>query len=363
LKMLNREKLVSSIRVLRHFIDDSLGLSGESYQLTGFELCEPLLDSAAYNTYIETVGDKADTLYLRIKESMVGMVTYSYLDAVKRLSEMFGWKSKEVVLAFDYTDENFYGDVQGFDIFGWTGKDGVTGKFKFLTCSIVSDEIPQKIPLISIPVRIGDYKSYAITYCLSFIKPYVGKIELILFDRGFYDKDLMYELIKSDYPFLIFVPKTQDKKEILYPLEKEERVSVIWDYELNKDKTNYEFQTYLTFMKQVYDKKSEKNYDWVFATNVKAIALNNTIANYKKRWRIETGYRVQDEARIKCKSKEMKVRYFLFMFQQMLQTQWVCFYKEEVSFKKYIIEMHKTCKTLVANPKRSYGKKLESVAK
>jgi len=283
------------------------------------------------------------------------MTTFSYLDYIRRLSEKFDWKSKNNILAFDYTDEDFYGDTQGFDIIGWTGKNGVTGKFKFLTCSIVSDDIPQKIPLISVPVLMGDYKSYAITHCLSLIKKYIGNVELILFDRGFYDKDLMYELIKSDYPFLIFVPKQKDKQELLYPLDKEEHISVIWDYELNKNKTKYQFEVYLAFLKQIYDKKSDKEYDWVFATNVEEIALSNIIATYKKRWRIETQFRVQDDALIKCKSKEMKIRYFLFLFQQMLQTQWVCFYKNEVSFKEFIIEMHKVTKKWAAKPKANYG--------
>ena len=70
------------------------------------------------------------------------------------------------MLAFDYTDEDFYGEVQGFDIHGWTKKDAVTGKFKFLTCSIISDEIPEKIPLISLPIRIGHYKSDIILRCV-----------------------------------------------------------------------------------------------------------------------------------------------------------------------------------------------------
>jgi len=35
----------------------------------------------------------------------------------------------------------------------------------------------------------------------------------------------------------------------------------------------------------------------------------------------------------------MKIRYFLFMFEQMLQTIWICFYKEEASFKEFLIEM------------------------
>jgi hypothetical protein len=353
---MNRDRIVTSINGLRYFINSSLSLQRDKHEVTGFELSSPLLDAAAYNTYLETIGNKTDTLYLRAKEALTEMTTYSYLDFIKRMSQKFDWKNKEIILAFDYTDEDFYGDVQGFDIHGWTGKEGVTGKFKFLTCSIVSDDIPQKIPLVSIPVYLGNYKSYAITHCLALIKPYIGNVKLILFDRGFYDKDLMYELTQSNYPFLIFVPKQKDKQELLYPLDKGDHITIIWNYELNKDKTEYRFEAYLAFLKQIYDKKSDKEYDWVFATNIEEVALSNVIATYKKRWRIETGFRVQDDSLIKCKSKDMRIRYFLFMFEQMLQTQWVCFYKDEVSFKRFLIEMHEICKILVANPKRSYGK-------
>ena len=352
---MNRDSLVLNIASLRHFVNGSLGLSREN-EVSGFELNEPLLDAAAYNTYVETVSNKADTLYSRAKESLTEMATYSYLEYVKRLSSKFGWKEKEVMLAFDFTDEDFYGDVQGFEIHGWTGKDGVTGKFKFLTCSIVSDDIPEKIPLISIPALIGAYKSHSIIYCLNLIKQYIGKITLILFDRGFYDKDLMYELSQNQFPYLIFVPKSKDKQELLYPLDKGTQVAIVHDFTVNKDKTKYNGETFLAFLKAIYDPKSEKEYDWVFATNIEEVALSNLIQTYKKRWRIETGYRVQDEAHIKCKSKDMKIRYFLFLYQQMLQTQWVCFQKNEMSFKEFLIEIHKLCKDLVAHPKRSFGR-------
>lgn len=360
--MMNRERLVSTIRYLRYFTDRSLGLSCQTHEVSGFELSEPLLDAAAYNTYVETVGNKADTLYLRCRTGLSEMITYAYLESIQRLSDRFGWKEKEVIVAFDYTDEDFYGDVQGVEIHGWTGRGGVTGKFKFLTCSIVSDDIPEKIPLISIPIVMGHYKSYAISHCLRLIKNHIGKIVLLLFDRGFYDKDLMYELSQDEYPYLIFVPKHKDKQEILYPLEKGDHIVIVHDFTVNKHKTKYKGETFLAFLKAIYDPKSEKEYDWVFATNLEDLALSEIIGAYKKRWRIETGFRVQDESTIKCKSKEMKVRYFLFMFEQMLQTHWVCNYKTEVSFKKFLIEMHKTCKTLVTNPKRSYRKNPERYA-
>jgi len=357
---MNREKTVSLIHSLRYFINDSLGTKRSTHKISGFELTEPLLDAVAYNTYIETVGDKADTLYLRLKEGLSEMTTYSYLDYIKWLSDKFDWKNQKFMLAFDYTDEEFYGDVQGLDIHGWKKEGAITGKFKFLTCSIVSDDIPQKIPLLSLPIQIGHYKSYVISHMITLIKLFIGEVKLLLFDRGFYDKDLMYELIQLKYPFLIFVPKQNDKKEILSPLEEGEKFTVLWDSEVNKDKTKHPFEFYLTFMKQIYCQRADTYFDWVFATNTNAIALEEMIRTYRKRWRIETGFRVQDEAQIKCKSTEMKIRYFLFMFEQMLQTQWVCFFKEEVSFKEFLIEMHKTCKTLVENPKRSYFKNLKA---
>ncbi len=133
---MNRNKLVFDIGILRHFINNSLGLSRKN-TVSGFELSEHLLDAVAYNTYIETIGNKSDILYLRIKEQVSGMVTYSYLDHIKRLSQKFNWKDKNFILAFDYTDEDFYGDVQGVDIHGWKKYNEFTGKFKFLTCSII----------------------------------------------------------------------------------------------------------------------------------------------------------------------------------------------------------------------------------
>jgi len=336
---MNETKLMFSLGTLKHFINNSLGLNYSTHEITGFELIVSLLKSSAYNTYVETISDKADTLYRRIKESPVSMMEHAYLNHIRRTSEKFKLNEKEVILAFDYTDEDFYGEVQGFDIHGWTGENGVTGKFKFLTCSIISDEIPQKIPLISVPINIGHYKSHVVNHCLAMIKNYIGKIQLILFDRGFYDNELMYELTKMSYPFLIFVPKRKEHKEFLNGLEKGKTI-VVHDYIINKNMSVNHGEKFLAFLKEIYDYESKKNYDWIFATNVEEVVLGDILTEYKKRWRIETSFRVQDEAIIKCKSKDMKIRYFLFLFEQMLQTIWVCFYKEEATFKEFLIGMN-----------------------
>src|SRR4030042_5896993 len=208
---MNEKRLCVTLEYLMNFIDTGLG-TGEWDKLRGFDLLVPIIESCAYNSYIETLGNKTDTIYLRAKNSLISMMEYAYLNYIKIVSNKFKLNEKQVILAFDYTDEDFYGDVQGFDIHGWTGKEGITGKFKFLTCSIVADCVPQKIPLISVPINLGHYKSSVISHCLSLIKDYIGEIKLILFDRGFYDNDLMYSLGDLKLPYLIFVAKQVDKQ-------------------------------------------------------------------------------------------------------------------------------------------------------
>jgi len=340
---MNEDKLCFSLKMIKKHINYALGLSDDKHKITGYDLLPILLEASACNTYIETISNKADILYMRCKESLSSMMAHAYLNYIGGVSRNLGLDKKQVILAFDYTDEDFYGEVQGFDIHGWTGKDAITGHFKFLTCSIISDDIPEKIPLISIPIKIGHYKSSVILHCLSLIKEHIGKIELIIFDRGFYDNDLMFELTKWGYPFLIFVKKLEEYKQLFEELE-EEKTIFVHNYAVNKNQSNYDCEKYLAFLKQIYDPRSDKCYDWIFATNVEKIALGDLLTTYKKRWRIETQFRVQDEAIIKCKSKDMKIRYFLFLFEQMLQTIWICFYKDEVPFKKFLIELSNAAK-------------------
>ena len=115
----------------------------------------------------------------------------------------------------------------------------------------------------------------------------------------------------------------------------EERIAIYNDFTVNKDKSNYSGENILIFLKQIYDPKSERNYDWVFATNVEETLLENVVVTYKKRWRIETQFRVQDEARIKCKSKEMKVRYFYFCLSKCFKQSGFVFTKMKQALKSF----------------------------
>jgi len=337
---INPDRLFKTVKTLDIFVNNCLDLQPKGPHLSGFEYNRDLLKASMANTYLETVSNRADSLHLAIKKAHYSNFYWAYLNTVKVLSRRIKLNELEVVVAMDYTTEDFYGDVEGFWVHGWTGKAGITGKFKFLTCALICSKKQIKTPLISIPIRLGHNMAKEVTFCLSIIQPFVKKIKLVLFDRGFYSKELMYTLTNSSFPYLIFVPKNDVIKRELSELQDSEKKIINHPFEFYMNKTKYRGNTNLAILKKMLDPSNGKEFDWSFATNLEHADLDNIISIYKKRWSIETGFRVQDEARIKSKTKNMKTRYFYFVYEQMLQLLWACLFKNEMTFKSFIIEMY-----------------------
>ena len=58
-----------------------------------------------------------------------------------------------------------------------------------------------------------------------------------------------------------------------------------------RDKATYKISTYIAILPDY------KGFDWVFATNIKYEKISRYVRYYKKRWGIETTFRVQDEVK------------------------------------------------------------------
>ena len=261
----------------------------------------------------------------------VSSVYWEYLKTVELLGERCKLKDRKIILAFDYTDEEFYGDVET----SYLDPQLDRGESRHWKVQIPNMCYGERHSQDSSVLHTCSHRLQPCKRCLSLIKPIVGPIDLILFDRGFYSKDLMLTLTRSEYPYLIFVPKNKKIKSELKAMIDEERKTIHYDFKVNKDKTNERGSTTLAFLKQIFDPKSERNFDWAFATDLEKVDLDHIIQTYKQRWRIETGFRIQDEARIK--SKDVKIRFFYFVYEQVLQLIWNMIYREEVSFKRNLL--------------------------
>ena len=131
-----------------------------------------------------------------------------------------------------------------------------------------------------------------------------------------------------------------------------EKKAMVYEFSFYSDNKKITGDTKLAFLRKIFDRRSSEYYDWVFATNMEELNLDSITAQYKMRWRIETMFRVQDERRIKTKSKMIEVRYFLFSYEQLIEAMWYLFYNKEVSFKRFLIELSSVCNTLVESEER-----------
>ena len=162
----------------------------------------------------------------------------------------------------------------------------------------------------------------------------------------------MVRLSSLPIPYIIFVPKREMEKRELESMQFGEKKIVIYEFLFYSDNKKIKGDTKLAFLRKIFDRRTREYLDWVFATNLEQVDLDSIISRYKIRWRIETMFRVQDECRIKTKSKMIEVRYFLFAYEQLIEAIWYLFYNEEVSFKRFLIELSDACTTMVNNEER-----------
>lgn len=308
---------VKTVKSLKQFIIKNLALTEQDL--------EEILKASKHNTYVETIGNKADTIHRKIKQEYPETLEISYSKYVTKLvrKQHLG----VVDLICDITTEDFYGNIQGFHIHGWTGKDGVQGKFHYFVVSILFRN--KNIPFYGMIVRIGQSKAKMIGRALQYCQKIGLKIGKILFDRGFYSGELIDKLKIEKVNYLIFVPKKQLFQCMLDGTDKSVIIEHAVAYNLNKSRMYAE--TNIALVKDVLE------YDWVFATDLSVCNIAKYVAIYRRRWNIETMFRVHDEARIKTKSTIPVIRLFYFLISLLLVVLWNIFEKKKMTFKLFVI--------------------------
>ncbi len=288
-------------------------------------IAEAITQASYGNTYVETVNPHiSDSLHYNLDKNYSETITIEFFRFTKKLirKERFGC----VDLIADITEEDFYGKSCGFYLHGWTGEKGVKAKIRYLVAAIKyrNKIIPFYVSILPLGAFKADYLGKAVEYCNS-----LGiKINSILLDRGFYSGDIINAFENTGTKYLIFTPKNKFIKTILNGSNENCIIEHEIKYTCNKTKCKARCN-------QVFIRDYE-NYDWVFATNFILKDMTKYISLYKKRWNIETMFRVHDEARIKSKSIKPEIRLFYFAVSMLILLIWNLYHKEKITFKKFV---------------------------
>jgi len=286
-----------------------------------------LVKCAKSNTYIETLGKHADTLHLWIKKSYEEDFRKSFETQVKKAIMYLG--ASYARLAFDITHEPFYGKTRGLYLFNTPKDKKYAGEFKYISVCLVTRN--KQIPLMALPVRVGEGSAKLTIDLLEYCQTLFKGVRLAVFDRGFYIAELIDYLEAKSIKYIILVPERGGA--IADCVDKTDELSK-FKHEMcySKEKSKWKPRTTIVVCKGI------SGFAWIFATNIHFKTRIEYIWYYKRRWQIETNYRVEDEARIKSKSTNYLIRYFYFLISLLLHLLWIVnknlnYY---VPFKKYI---------------------------
>lgn len=242
-----------------------------------------------------------------------------------RLLKIFN-RNRRLILSFDTTKEAFYGEFSKAEDKLYLHSGSIIKEseyyYEFLTVAITGNNGVKYIIDGKI-IGQGRYMEDYVYQMVSYVKKHLD-IELMLFDRGFTSWGIIYKLQKLNMPYLIFWRKSGDWYEEHFKSMADGEFKEIERIEkYNYCKSNYEVKSKFILIKQFqYERKI---FDWIFATNVKLKSAEAYVKRYKKRWGIETIYRVTDDIRAYTTSTRAKIRYFLFMITCFVYNIWRCF--------------------------------------
>jgi putative transposase len=255
----------------------------------------------------------ADTLLYHLKkfESQELISGFeSAIDEIIAIAKKNGFLRSKVDIAIDTTDQLYYGDRNDPMVVGTKPQQGTSKAYRFATLTIVDEDCRLTIKAVSVDGLIP--KKEIVRELVSYAKARIN-INNVYLDRGFLSIDVISMLNKMNIHYIM--PATLNPR-IKKLLRQHEAPKIFNNYRIGTTEKNT-----LTNVVITYDKDGKKI---AFITNldVSRLTAHRIPQLYKKRWGIETSYRVINRFRPKTTSKNYIIRLFYFFFSVCLYDLW-----------------------------------------
>jgi hypothetical protein len=250
----------------------------------------------------------ADTIFNYIKPNSIESILYSFRKMNKEIFEMMDLESTIHDVAVDFHDIPYYGCRDTPCIRGIKPKNGTSWGYSFCTLDIIGDS---KLTLDVIDID-GLSKDYSILMESLFerIEKIGVQVGTVYMDREFFNRKVISKMDEHKLDFVIAAKSNKKIKEILEKHSKEYGdTSTVFEYEFQGGGPTFNIVA-------TWDQK--KGYI-LFATNKKVGSIDTFVKQipeeYRKRWNIETGYRVKNDFKIRTCSKSPVARTLFFVIQ------------------------------------------------
>ncbi len=270
---------------------------------------DTLLMSSFTNSYVE--GNASDMGLCG--QTVRNNVRKQDPDALLRLNDEIINKIKgkylrnPLILAIDWHDVLYYGDPEAYGVMGTQPKEGTHWAYKYGSISVASGKC-NNLTLAVMPIAKGDGRVEHVRKLLEHVFKLGIRVKLLLLDGGYYSVDVINYLNSAGIKFIMRMKdygKIEAGSDFIYT-------------------TNSPYRDeQATFRVVTINGKDRYGHNelFIFATNTD-MSPRKIRKIFRKRWRIETSYRMINNFLPRTTSKIYSVRKLYFYLAVLLCNFW-----------------------------------------
>ena len=227
---------------------------------------------------------------------------------------------KKLELAIDFVNNPFYGDEENDnDTIKTQPKQGTSRFFAYASIYVILKN--KRYTLAIKHIRKRDTLKDTVDFLIKEIESIGFKIKTLYLDREFYSVEVINYLIDRNTSFIMPVVKRGSKGGIRNLLKGNKSYST--EYTMRSKKNEATFQV------NIVVKYSKGKYDWngteyfAYAVNNVNIPIKNTFKQYRKRFGIESSYRMMNQSRVHTSTKKPERRLLYIGLGLLLVNIWI----------------------------------------
>ena len=264
----------------------------------------------------------ADSIHGYINSNSIDYMMSSFRQINTEIIKHTNLKGTYQDAAIDFHDIPYYGDKNTPGIRGIKPKNGTSWGYSFCSLDIIGDI---KLTLDVIDIN-GLAKNYSILMesMMQRLKAMEINLRTLFMDREFFNNPTISTLQRLNKNYVIAAKSNKKINAILLEHKKKfGQTSTFFEYQFEKGGQKFIIVAVLNPKYDPNSKQDKGNNEYhLFATNLPINNASDFIKKipeeYRKRWNIETGYRVKNAFKIRTCSKSPIARSLFFLIQCLL---------------------------------------------
>ena len=283
------------------------------------------IESASNDLRIKTPNKNvpsADSIHGYINSNSIDYIMSSFRKINNEIIRNANLKGTYQDAAIDFHDIPYYGNKNTPGIRGIKPKNGTSWGYSYCSLDIIG-EIKLTLEVIDID---GLAKNYSILMesMMQRLKEMEINLKTLFMDREFFNNSTISTLHRLNKNYVIAAKSNKKINAMLFEHNKKfGETSTLFEYQFEKGGPKF---IIVAILNPKYDPNAKKdkgnNAYQLFATNLPVNNASDFIKKipeeYRKRWNIETGYRVKNAFKIRTCSKSTVVRSLFFLIQCLL---------------------------------------------